>query len=65
MYKMNMAAQKEEESDGKQAVVMLEKENQPQEDDPLKTEAQAGDITVLWKDGQITGLYRDTPEADV
>lgn len=65
MYKMNMAVQKEEESDGKQAVVMLEKENQPQEDEPLKTEVQPGDITVLWKDGQISALYRDAPEADV
>lgn len=63
MYKMNMAVQKEEEPDGKQAVVTLEKENQQQEGEPLKMEA--GEITVLWKDGQITGLYRDAPEADV
>ncbi|XP_075711405.1 organic solute transporter subunit beta [Rhinoderma darwinii] len=64
MYKMNMAL-KNEESDGKQAVLTLEKENLPQEDALLKKEVQPGDITVQWKDGQITSLYTDAPEEDV
>ncbi|XP_044139106.1 organic solute transporter subunit beta [Bufo gargarizans] len=64
MYNMNMDAKKEE-PDGKQAVLMLEKENLPQEDALLKKEAQPGDITVQWKDGQITSLYTDVPEEDV
>ncbi|XP_040270208.1 organic solute transporter subunit beta [Bufo bufo] len=64
MYNMNMDAKKEEPN-VKQAVLMFEKENLPQEDAPLKKEAQPGDITVQWKDGQITSLYTDVPEEDV
>ncbi|XP_056427720.1 organic solute transporter subunit beta isoform X2 [Hyla sarda] len=62
MYKMNMADK--EESDGKHAVLVLEKENL-EEGGSLKKEGQPGDITVQWKDGQVTSLYTDAPEADV
>ncbi|XP_073424955.1 organic solute transporter subunit beta [Dendrobates tinctorius] len=65
MYKMSMAAKKEDDSEGKQAVLTLEKENLSQEDTQLKKEVQHGDITVQWKDGQITSLYTDAPEEDV
>ncbi|KAM4747208.1 organic solute transporter subunit beta [Rhinophrynus dorsalis] len=51
----------------KQAVVQLEKEKDPSslEDALLKKEPQPGDITVQWKDGQITSLYTQVPEEDV
>ncbi|XP_069841613.1 organic solute transporter subunit beta [Dendropsophus ebraccatus] len=62
MYQM--AGNKEEESDVKHAVLVLEKENL-QEGVTLKKEPQPGDITVQWKDGQVTSLYPDVPEADV
>ncbi|CAJ0962549.1 unnamed protein product [Ranitomeya imitator] len=65
MYKMSMAAKNEDDSEGKQAVLTLEKENLSQEDAQLKEEVQHGDITVQWKDGQITSLYTDAPEEDV
>ncbi|XP_075063738.1 organic solute transporter subunit beta [Mixophyes fleayi] len=65
MYQMNAADKQQDESDGKQAVLTLEKETPPQEDFLIKKEIQAGDITVQWKDGQITSLYRDLPEEDV
>ncbi|XP_063781691.1 organic solute transporter subunit beta-like [Pseudophryne corroboree] len=64
-YQMNMAAKPQDDSDGKQAVLTLEKDNPPQEDYLLKKEIQTGDITVQWKDGQISSLYTNLPEEDV
>ncbi|XP_072004754.1 organic solute transporter subunit beta [Engystomops pustulosus] len=63
MIAMYMAAKQEEEANGKQAVLVIEKDG-PKED-TIKKEPQPGDITVQWKDGQVSSLYTDTPEADV
>ncbi|KAM3927247.1 organic solute transporter subunit beta [Leptodactylus fuscus] len=60
----SVPVKKDEESDGKQAVLTLEKEKS-QEDSAFKKEVLPGDISVQWKDGQITSLYTDSPEADV
>ncbi|XP_068131092.1 organic solute transporter subunit beta [Hyperolius riggenbachi] len=65
LYQMRMAAQQPEESDGKQAVVTLEKEDASQEASPVQKQPQPGDITVQWRDGQISALYTEVPEADV
>ncbi|KAM8974207.1 organic solute transporter subunit beta [Pelodytes ibericus] len=54
-----------DEAAGKQAVIHLEKGSQLPEDTLLKKEPQPGDIAVQWKDGQVTSLFVDVPEADV
>ncbi|XP_053321548.1 organic solute transporter subunit beta [Spea bombifrons] len=65
LYQKNANAALSVEADGKQAVVHLEKDTASQEDNLLKKEPQPGDITVQWKDGQITSLYTEVPEEDV
>ncbi|XP_053573557.1 organic solute transporter subunit beta [Bombina bombina] len=64
MYQKADGDAESSEVDNKQAIVNLEK-GDPTEDSPLKKEPGPGDITVQWKDGQITSLYTETPEADV
>ncbi|XP_066448998.1 organic solute transporter subunit beta [Eleutherodactylus coqui] len=61
-YKENV---KEDNSNKKQAVLMLEKENLPHEDAQLKKDVKPGDIIVQWKNDQITSLYRHVSEEDV
>ncbi|KAM5171168.1 organic solute transporter subunit beta [Mantella aurantiaca] len=65
LYQAKMSAKQPEESDGKQAVVTLEKDDRPEEYTALKKEPQPGDIEVQWKDGQITSLFREVSEEDV
>ncbi|XP_018427743.1 PREDICTED: organic solute transporter subunit beta [Nanorana parkeri] len=65
LYQMRMSGQQPEESDGKQAVVILENDDPPEEYKALKNNPQPGDIEVQWKDGQVTSLFRQLPEEDV
>ncbi|XP_072258732.1 organic solute transporter subunit beta [Pyxicephalus adspersus] len=65
LYQTKKSAKEPEESDGKQAVVTLERDDPPEENTALTKEAQAGEITIQWNDGQTTSLFRDVPEEDV
>ncbi|KAM4675022.1 organic solute transporter subunit beta isoform 1-T2 [Discoglossus pictus] len=65
MYQQSGTTADTAEEDNKQAFVILEKDGSSQDDNLLKKELMPGDIAVQWKDGQLTSLFLDAPEADV
>ncbi|KAH0620091.1 hypothetical protein JD844_014679 [Phrynosoma platyrhinos] len=55
------------ETEMKQAFVLLKEESNtdPPADSSLPTTENAGQVTIQWKDGNVTTLYEDKAEVDI